>query len=66
MEKKLKKKQNYLTYCNLSIVQGLWQALKEFIILNVNTSTAITNVKLAELHAKYVTVFLNTELLKMI
>ena len=66
MEKKLQK--IYLTYNNLLIAQGLWQThcqilsivfLKEFIELNVNSDTIIKNVKLAELHTKYETVFFN-------
>ena len=54
MEKKL---QNiYLTYYNLLMAQGLWQAhyqilsiifLKGFIKLNVNMDTIIKNVELA-------------------
>ena len=40
--------------------------LKEFIKLNVNTSTMIKNVKLVELHSKYATVFFNTQTLEII
>ena len=73
MEKKLQKIN--LTYYNLLIVQGLWQApyqilsiifLKEFIKLDVATDTMIENVKLVELHTKYATVFVKTRTLKMI
>ena len=65
----------YLTCNKLLIGQGLWPAhnqilsiiyLKEFIALNVNMDTARKNVKLVELHTKCVTVFLNTQILKMI
>ena len=67
MEKKLQK--IYVTYYNLLIAQGLWQAhyqilslifLKEFIKLNVSTDSMINNVKLEELNASIATVFLNT------
>ena len=71
-----KKLQNiYLTYCNLLIVQDLWQAhyqilsiilLKKFIELNVNTDMMIKNVKLVELNISLVTVFLNRQMLKVI
>ena len=73
MEKKLQK--IYLTDYNLLIMQDLWQAhcqilsiifLKEFIKLNVNTDTKIKNVKLAELNVSIVTVFLNSQPLKII
>ena len=73
MEKKLQK--IYLTYYNLLTAQNLWQAhyqifsiifLKGFIKLNENTGTMIKNMKLAELHIKYATVFLNTQTLKMV
>ena len=73
MEKKLQKL--CPAYYNLSIASGLWEAhcqilsinfLKEFIKLNVNICTMIKNVKLAESHAKYATVFLNTQTIKMI
>ena len=59
----------YPTYYDLLIVQDLWQAhyqilliifLKEFIKCNVNTDTIIKNMKLAELNINTVTVFLNT------
>ena len=62
----------YLTYYNLLIVQDFWEAhyqilsvifLKEFIKLNISTDSD-KNVKHAELNAKIVTVFLNTEILK--
>ena len=73
MEKKLLK--IYLTYYNLLIAQDLWQDhyqilsvifLKEFVKLNVNIDTMIKNMKIVELHTKYVTAFLNTKALKMI
>ena len=73
MEKKLQK--IYLTYYNLLIAQGLWQAhyqisliifLKEFIELNVNTNMMIKNVKLVKLYIIIATIFLNTQILKMI
>ena len=66
MEKKLQK--IYLTFCNLLIAQGLWQAyyqilsiilLKEFIKFNANTDPCGINISIA-------TVFLNTQILKMI
>ena len=55
-------------------MQDLWQAhyqvlsiifLKEFINLNRNTDMMIKNVKLAELNINIVTVFLETQTLKM-
>ena len=67
MGKKLQK--IYLTYYNLLIAQGLWQAhyqivsiifQKEFIKLNVNMDAMIKNVKLVELNVSIATVFLNT------
>ena len=73
MEKKLQK--TYCTYYNLLIAQGLWQAhyqilsiifLKEFIELNVNTDMTIRNVRLVELNIGVETVFLNTQILKVI
>ena len=73
MEAKLPK--IYLTYYNLLIAQDLSQAhyqilsiifLEEFIKLNVNTDTMIENMKLKELHTKYATLFLNTQILKVI
>ena len=39
--------------------------LKEFIELNVNSDTMTKYVKLAELHTKYATVFLNAQTLKV-
>ena len=72
MERKLQKV--YLTCYNLLIAQDLWQAhyqilsiifLKEFMKLNENTGTMIKNVKLAELHTKCATAFLNAQILKM-
>ena len=73
MDKKLQK--IYLTYYNLLIVQNLWQAhyqilpiifLKEFVKLNVKTDTMIANVKFWKLNISVATVFLNTQILKMI
>ena len=64
MEKKLEK--TYLTYYNLLIGQGMWQAhyqilsiifRQEFIELNVNTDIVIKNVKLAELNINSATVY---------
>ena len=40
--------------------------LKEFIELNVNSDTMIKNVKRVELNISIATVFLNTQILKMI
>ena len=49
----------YLTYCNLLIVQDLWQVLyqimsiiflKEFIELSLNLDTMVKNVKHVELN----------------
>ena len=66
---------NFLTYYNLLIVQDLWQAsdkilsiifLKEFIELNVITDMIIKNMRLVELNISIVTVFLNTQVLKII
>ena len=74
MGKKLQK--IYLTYYKFVdsatfIAQAHYQILsiiflKEFIKLNVNTSTMIKNVKLVELHSKCATVFFNTQTLKII
>ena len=73
MRKKLQK--IYLTYYNLLIAQDLWQAhhqilsiiiLKEFIELNVNSDTIKNNVKHVELNISIATVFLNTQILKII
>ena len=73
MKKKLRK--NYPRDCNLLIEEDLWQAhyqilskifLKEFIKLNVNTDTITKNVKIAELNISIATLFLNTQILKMI
>ena len=73
MEEKLQK--NYLTYHNLLIAQVLWQVhyqilliifLKEFKVLNVNTDMIIKNLKHVELNISIATVFLNTQILKMI
>ena len=64
----------YLIYYNLLIAQDLWQAhyqilsiifLKEFIELNVNLDTVRKNVKHVERNISIVTVFLNTQILKM-
>ena len=74
MEEKLQKP--YPTDYNLLIVQDLWQAhyqvlliivLKEFIKLNVNRNTIVKKVKLTELNTDtdIVTAFLNTQTLKM-
>ena len=73
MVKKLQKV--YLIYYNLLIAQDLWQAhyqilsnifLKEFIELNVNLDMAIKIVKHVELNVSIATVFLNSQILKMI
>ena len=73
MQKKLHK--IYPKYYNLLIAQDLWQAhyqilsvifLKEFIKLNVNKDTKIKNVKLGKLNINVATVFLNTQILKMV
>ena len=73
MKKKLQKK--YPRDCNLLIEEDLWQAryqilskifLKEFIKLNVNTDTITKNVKIAELNISIATLFLNTQIFKMI
>ena len=73
MEKKLQK--IYPTDYNLLIVQDLWQAhnqilliifLKEFIKLNVNKDTMIKNVKLVELNKNTATAIANIQTLKMI
>ena len=65
----------YLTYYNLLIAQDLWQAhyqilsiifLKKFIELNVNSGIMVRNVKHVELNISIETVFLNTQILKMI
>ena len=73
MEKKLQK--IYPTDYNLLIVQDLWQAhnqilliifLKEFIKLNVNKHTMIKNVKLVELNKNTATAIANIQTLKMI
>ena len=73
MEEKLQK--NYLIYHNSLIAQVLWQVhyqilliifLKEFEVLNVNTDMIIKNLKHVELNISIATVFLNTQILKMI
>ena len=73
MKKKLQK--IYPTDYNLLIVQDLWQAhnqilliifLKEFIKLNVNTDTMIKNMKLVELNKNTATAISYTQTLKMI
>ena len=73
MKKKLQK--IYFTYCNILIAQNLWQVLyqilsiiflKEFIEANINLDTMIKNVKHVELDISIATVFLNTQILKMI
>ena len=59
-----------IIYCNLLIEQNLWQVhyqiFTEFIELNVNMDLMIKNVKLVELNISIATVFLNTQILKMI
>ena len=73
MEKKLHK--IHSTNYNLLMLQDLRQAcyqiltiifLKEVIKLNVNTDTMMKNVKLVELNINVATVFLNSQILKMI
>ena len=73
MERKLQK--IYLTYYNLLKAPGLWQALyhilsiiflKEFIKLMVNMEIMLENIKLAKLNISIATVFLNTQISKMI
>ena len=74
MEKKLQKL--YHTYYNLLIVQDLWKAhyqilliiyLKDFIELNVNTNMTLKNMKHIKLNKTIVTVlFLNTQISKSI
>ena len=73
MEMKLQK--IYLKYYNLLIAEDLWQDhcqimsiifLKKFIKLDRNTGKMVKNVKLVELNTSTVTVFLNTQILKMI
>ena len=73
MEKKIQKV--YLRFYNLLMAQDLWEAhyqilslifLIEFIRLNVNSDMMITNVKLVELNIGIATVFLNTQILKII
>ena len=71
-----KKLQNiYFTHCNILIAQNLWQVLyqilsiiflKEFVEANINLDTMIKNVKHVELDISIATVFLNTQILKMI
>ena len=65
----------YLTYCNLLIAQDLWQAhyqilsirfLKDFIELNVKLEIMIKNVKHVGLNISIATVFLHTQILKII
>ena len=73
MKKKLQK--IYLTYYSLLIAQDLWQAhyqifsiifLKEFIEFDVNSGMMIKDLKLAVLNIIFATVFLTTQILKMI
>ena len=73
MENKLQKL--YLTYYSLLIEQGFWQVnyqifsivfLNEFSELNVNMDMMIKSVKLVELNISIATVFLKTQILKMI
>ena len=65
----------YLTYYNLLIAQDLWQAhyqtlsiifLKEFIELNVNSDRMIKTYETFGIKISIVTVFLNTQISKMI
>ena len=65
----------YLTYYNLLIEQDLWQAhyqtlsiifLKEFIELNVNSDRMIKTCETFGIKISIVTVFLNTQISKMI
>ena len=73
MKKKLQK--IYLKYYDLLLVQDLWQAhyqilstifLKKSTELNVNTDMMIKYLKLVELNISIATVFLDTQVLKMI
>ena len=73
MKKRLQK--IYAAYYNLLIVQDFWQAyyqilpiifLKKFIELNVNLDMMIKNVKHVELNINIATVFLKTQILKII
>ena len=76
MKMKNKLQKIFLTYYSLLITQDLWQAhyqilsiifiLKKFIELNVNMDMMIKDVRLVELNISIVTVFLNTQILKMI
>ena len=76
MIKKEKKLQNiYLTYCNLLMVQHLWQPhhqilsvifLMEFIELNLNLDMMIKSVKHAESNIGIATIFSNVQTLKVI
>ena len=76
MKMKNKLQKIFLTYYSLLITQDLWQAhyqilsiifiLKRFIELNVNMDMMIKDVRLVELNISIVTVFLNTQILKMI
>ena len=72
-EKKLQKL--CLTYYNLLIVQGLWEAYYQILLitflmdltkLDLNTDTMIKNVKLVELNINVATFFLCNKTLKMI
>ena len=71
----MKSQKLYLTDYNLLIVQDLWQApyqvlliilLKEFMKINVNSDIMITNLKLMKLNAKIATAFSNVQTLKLI
>ena len=62
MEKKLRK--IHLTYYNLLIAQGLWQAYYQ--ILSINTNMMIKNAKFVELNISIATFFLNAQTFKMI
>ena len=76
MKMKNKLQKIFLTYYSLLITQDLWQAhyqilpiifiLKKFIELNVNMDMMIKDVRLVELNISIVTVFLNTQIFKMI
>ena len=66
MENKLQK--IYLTYYNLLIAQDLWQAHYQILSfkLNLNMDMMTKYVKLVELHISIATVFLNTQISKLI
>ena len=66
MENKLQK--IYLTYYNLLIAQDLWQAHYQILSskLNLNMDMMTKYVKLVELNISIATVFLNTQISKLI